>query len=176
MYAVQREILLLGAELAACKWSGEYIIDSVWNDDDETRSWDEWLKRRDFKLTSAGSEIKIGKDKAAALMAWSSCTATISEANARRFHSSACKPSPLGALSRFASTADDWKPENWPERKAPANAFETEPPYAAQQPDFLKKWEAFNQLPPEKRLTKKGFPSLLAVMLRATISPKSVRC
>ena len=159
--AVQREILLLGAELAACKWSGEYIIDSVWNDDDETRSWGEWLKRRDFKLTSAGSEIKINKDKAAALMAWSSCTATISEANASREIPLPLPASPahlepyLGSLQRV----DDWKPENWPERKAPANAFETEPPYAAQQPDFLKKWEAvFNQLPPEKRLDKKGLP------------------
>ena len=160
--AVQREILLLGAELAACKWSGEYIIDSVWNDDDEARSWDEWLKRRDFKLTSAGSEIKINKDKAAALMAWSSCTATISEANASREIPLPLPASPahlepyLGSLQRV----DDWKPENWPERKAaPTNAFETEPPYAAQQPDFLKKWEAvFNQLPPEKRLDKKGQP------------------
>ena len=160
--AVQREILLLGAELAACKWSGEYIIDSVWNDDDEARGWDEWLKRRDFKLTSAGSEIKISKDKAAALMAWSSCTATISEANVTREIPLPLPASPahlepyLGSLQRV----DDWKPKNWPEQKAaPAKPFETEPPYAAQQPDFLKKWEAvFNQLPPEKRLDKEGLP------------------
>lgn len=160
--AVQREILLLGSELAACKWSGEFIIDSVWDDNDDSRSWDEWLKRRDFKLTSAGSEIKITTDKAAALMAWSSCTATLTEENLCREIPLPLPSSPahlepyLGSLVRV----DDWKPENWPTRKADKWAqFATEPPYAAQQPDFLKKWEAvYNQLPPEKRLDKKGNP------------------
>ena len=161
--AVQREILLLGSELAACKWSGEYIIDSVWDDDDDdARSWREWLKRRAFKLTSAGSEIKIDADKAAALMAWASCTATIAEANAEReiplpFPASPSQLEPyLGGLQRV----DDWQPENWPEQKAAiGKPFETEPPYAAEQPEFLRKWEAvFNQLEPAKRLDKQGAP------------------
>ena len=159
---VQQSILFLGAELAACKWSGEFIIDSVWADEDEYRSWEEWLKRRDFKLSSANREAKVHRDTAAALMAWASCTATIAEENLRREIPLPLPSSPahlepyLGSLARV----DDWKPESWPERKADKWAsFETEPPYAAQQPDFLRKWEqVYNQLPPEKRLDKKGNP------------------
>lgn len=160
--AVQREILLIGAELAACKWSGEFIIDSVWTDDDQARSWSEWLKRRNFKLTSANRETKVDRDTAAALMAWASCTATIAEANQDRsiplpMPSSPAQLEPyLGSLARV----DDWRPENWPERATDkAQNFVTEPPYAAQQPEFVRKWEqVYNQLPPEKRLDKEGSP------------------
>ena len=160
--SVQQSILFLGAQLAACKWSGEYIIDTIWPEDDESRSWDNWLKYRNFKVTSSNGEAKVDAKIAAAIMAWASCTATISEANTDReiplplpTNPSQLRPY-LGALQRV----DDWEPEDWPEQKgAPACSFETEPPYAAQQPDFLKKWEAvYNQLPPEKRLDKKGQP------------------
>ena len=160
--AVQREILLLGSELAACKWSGEYIIDSVWDDDDDRRGWSEWLKRREFKLTSAGSEIKIDENKAAAIMAWASCTATIAEANTQREIPLPlpASPSQLEPYLSILQRVDDWQPEDWPEQKAAiGKPFETEPPYAAEQPEFLNKWEAvFNQLPPEKRLDKNRNP------------------
>ena len=160
--SVQQSILFLGAQLAACKWSGEYIIDPIWPEDEESRSWANWLKYRNFKVTSANGEIKVDQPRSLSIMAWASCTATITEANAKRSIPLPLPSNPsqlepyLGALQRV----DDWEPENWPEQKnAPVNAFETEPPYAAQQPDFLKKWEAvFNQLPPEKRLDKKGQP------------------
>lgn len=159
---VQQSILFLGAQLAACKWSGEYIIDTIWTEDEESRSWEKWLKLREFKVTSASGQAKVDHKSAAAIMAWASCTATITEANSQRSIPLPLPTSPgqllpyLGALQRV----DDWEPERWPEQKgARPNAFETEPPYAAQQPDFLKKWEAvFNQLPPEKRLDKKGLP------------------
>lgn len=159
---VQQSILFLGAQLAACKWSGEFIIDPVWPEDEESRSWANWLKLRDFKVTSANGQAKVDEKSAAAIMAWASCTATITEANADRSIPLPLPSNPsqlepyLGALQRV----DDWKPESWPEqRAATGRPFETEPPYAAQQPDFLKKWEAvFNQLPPEKRLDKKGQP------------------
>ena len=160
---VQQSILFLGAQLAACKWSGEYIIDPIWPEDETSRSWENWLKHRNFKVTSANGESKVDGKSAAAIMAWASCTATITEANAERsiplpLPSNPAQLKPyLGALQRV----DDWEPESWPEQKsAPSNAFETEAPYAAQQPDFLKKWEAvFNQLPPEKRLDKRGNPT-----------------
>ena len=115
---VQQSILFLGAELAACKWSGEYIIDSVWADDDDCRSWDEWLKRRDFKLSAGEQQVKIVAKNAAALMAYASCTASITEVNQSRelplpLPSSPSQLEPyLGSLARI----DDWKPENWPKR------------------------------------------------------------
>ena len=164
--SVQQSILFLGAQLAACKWSGEYIIDTIWPKDEESRSWENWLKYRNFKVISSSGEAKVDHKIAAAVMAWASCTATITEANTNReiplplpTNPSQLKPY-LGILQRV----DDWEPEDWPERKGEHSAsFETEPPYAAQQPDFLKKWEAvFNQLPPEKRLDKKGNPKLPA--------------
>ena len=159
---VQQSILFLGAQLAACKWSGEYIIDPIWPDEEKSRSWDNWLKLRNFKVTSANGQAKVDQKSALAIMAWASCTATITEANTERSIPLPLPNNPgqlmpyLGALQRV----DDWEPESWPEQKgARSSAFETEPPYAAQQPDFLKKWEAvFNQLPPEKRLDKKGLP------------------
>ena len=159
--SVQQSILFLGAQLAACKWSGEYIIDNIWPEDEDSRSWENWLKLRNFKVVSANSEAKVDDINAAAIMAWASCTATISEANAGReiplpLPSNPSQLTPyLGALERV----DDWQPENWPEQKGSSALSHTEPPYAAQQPSFLQKWEAvFNQLPPEKRLDKKGQP------------------
>ena len=160
--SVQQSILFLGAQLAACKWSGEYIIDNIWPADEESRSWENWLKYRNFKVISSSGEAKVDFKNAAAIMAWASCTATIVEANAERSiplplptNPSQLKPY-LGALQRV----DDWEPDSWPEQKgAPVCSFETEPPYAAQQPGFLKTWEAVcNQMPPEKRLDKKGLP------------------
>ena len=55
---VQQSILFLGAQLAACKWSGEYIIDPFWPEEEESRSWANWLKMRDFKVTSANGQAK----------------------------------------------------------------------------------------------------------------------
>ena len=56
---VQQSILFLGAQLAACKWSGEFIIDPVWPEEEESRSWANWLKLRDFKVTSANGQAKV---------------------------------------------------------------------------------------------------------------------
>lgn len=155
---VQQSILFLGAQLAACKWSGEFIIDPIWPEDEKSRSWDNWLKLRNFKVTSANGEAKVDSQSAAAIMAWASCTATISEANAERdiplpLPSNPAQLTPyLGTLQRV----DDWEPEAWPDRNVPGRPLETEPPYSTTQPTFLKKWEAvFNQLPPEKRIDSK---------------------
>ena len=54
--SVQQSILFLGAQLAACKWSGEYIIDTIWPKDEESRSWENWLKYRNFKVISSSGE------------------------------------------------------------------------------------------------------------------------
>ena len=45
--------LLLGAELSRLKYNGDFTRDDVWRPDETARSWDEWLKRRDFRLEGA---------------------------------------------------------------------------------------------------------------------------
>jgi hypothetical protein len=52
---------------------------------------------------------------------------------------------------------DDWQPESWPEGW---ERTELQGPHAEEQPEFLRKWEAvYNQLPPEKRIDRKGLPT-----------------
>ena len=95
-------------------------------------------------------------------MAWASCCTTISEANAEREIPLPLpnNPAQLTPYLAVLERVDDWEPEDWPDRKTEHSAsFKTEPPYAEKQPAFLQKWEAvYNQVPPEKRLDKKGEP------------------
>jgi hypothetical protein len=161
--AVQREILVLGSQLAACKWSGEFLIDDVWTDEDDNRTWAEWLKRRSFKLVAGSSTSTINKDTAATLMAWASCYETIASANSEREIPLPLPDNPtqlvpfMGILRRV----DDWEPKDWPisDTASKVSAAKTEPPYAARQPEFVRKWEeVWNSLPPERRIDKKGKP------------------
>ena len=68
--------LLLGAELSRMKWSGDFTRDDdVWRPDETARNWDEWLKRRDFRLE--GGEKAMGDETANTLIMWSVLTPTL---------------------------------------------------------------------------------------------------
>jgi len=156
-----RAFMLLGAELAACKWSGEFIVDDCWTEDDISRSWEAWLERRDFRYVNGDRACKVNKVNASAFMAWSSVAATIQAANAERNIPLPLPTSPsqiepyLSELDRV----DDWSPEEWPEREERGASFETQPPYALEQPRFVARWEqVWNTLPPEKRINRRGEP------------------
>jgi hypothetical protein len=170
--AVYREILLLGNELSECKWSGDYLLDPKWNEPDNaarSRTWENWLQHvRKFVLRQESSETKIDANKAANLMAWSSCYATLAAENRER-QARGLLPLPLptthAQLQPFQglfTRVDDWSAEEaWPEdvkAVAHSNAIEkTEPPYAEEQPRFLAKWEEIcATMPVEKRQTPDG--------------------
>jgi hypothetical protein len=170
--AVYREILLLGNELSECKWSGDYLLDPKWNEPDNAarpRTWINWLKHaRKFVLRQESSEIKIDEKKAANLMAWSSCYATLAAENRER-QSRGLLPLPLPTThaqlqpyQALFTRVDDWSAEEaWPEEVkavAHSNAIrDTEPPYAEEQPRFLAKWEEIcSTMPVEKRQTPDG--------------------
>jgi hypothetical protein len=170
--AVYREILLLGNELSECKWSGDYLLDPKWNEPDNAarpRTWINWLKyARKFVLRQESGEIKIDDKKAANLMAWSSCHATLAAENRKR-QARGLLPLPLptthAQLQPFQALftrVDDWSAEEaWPEEVkavAHSNAIEkTEAPYAEDQPRFLAKWEAIcSTMPVDKRQTPDG--------------------
>lgn len=170
--AVYREILLLGNELSECKWSGDYLLDPKWNEPEHTarsRTWKNWLQHvRQFVLRQESSETKIDDTKAANLMAWSSCYATLAAANRDR-QARGLLPLPLptthAQLQPFQglfARVDDWSAEEaWSEdvkAVAHSNAIEkTEPPYAEEQPRFLAKWEEIcSTMPVKKRQTPDG--------------------
>lgn len=170
--AVYREILLLGNELSECKWSGDYLLDPKWNEPehaDRSRTWADWLQHvRKFVLRQESSETKIDVKKAANLMAWSSCYATLADANRDR-QARGLLPLPLptthAQLQPFQglfARVDDWSAgEAWSEdvkAVAHSNAIrDTEPPYAEEQPRFLSKWEEIcATLPVDKRQTPDG--------------------
>ena len=155
-----RAFMLLGAELAACKWSGEFIVDDCWTEEDTSRSWEAWLERRDFRYVNGDRACKVNSVNAGAFMAWSSIAATLQATNADRDIPLPLPTSPsqiepyLSELDRV----DDWSPEEWPDREY-AGGNTTQPPYALEQPRFLARWEqVWNKLPPEKRINHKGEP------------------
>lgn len=169
--AVHREILLLGKELSDCKWSGDYLLDPLWSDpksQDKSRTWGGWLKLRAFVLRSGNSETRLDDTKAANLMAYSSCYATLAAENRRReAQGSLPLPLPTGhsQLQPYQSLftrVDDWNAaDEWSEdvlSVASGNAVRcTEGPYAEDQSKFLVKWEEIcATLPVEKRQTVDG--------------------
>jgi len=170
--AVYREILLLGNELSECKWSGDYLLDPKWDEPDHAdrpRTWVNWLQHiRKFVLRQESRETKIDRNKAANLMAWSSCYATLAAENRER-QARGLLPLPLptshAQLEPFQALftrVDDWSAEEaWSEdvkAVAHSNAIEkTEPPYAEEQPRFLAKWEEIcSTMPVDKRQTPDG--------------------
>jgi len=148
--------LLLGAELSRVKYSGDFTRDDVWRPDETARSWDEWLKRRDFRLE--GGESAISKLTATALIMWSVLYANFlaeNESRAERGLLPLPLPTSLSQLRPYASMmqrVDDWqKPE-----LNQASFSTMQPPFAEHQPQVIAAWrEAFESIPPDRR-TRKG--------------------
>lgn len=148
--------LLLGAELSRLKYSGEFTRDDVWRPDETARSWEEWLKRRDFRLE--GGESAISTLTATALIMWSVLYANFvaeNESRAERGLLPLPLPTSLSQLRPYAAMmqrVDDWqKPE-----LNQASFSTMQPPFAEHQPQVIAAWqEAFESISPDKR-TRKG--------------------
>jgi hypothetical protein len=154
--------LLLGVELSTMKWSGDFTRDGAWRPDEKARGWDEWLKRRDFRLE--GGEKAMSKESANGLIMWSVLYADFVAANEQRAERGLLPlplPTSVSQLRPYASMmqrVDDWKPPELNQPGAPTAAFELQPPFAESQPDVLAAWqEAWEAIPPDKRV-RKGQP------------------
>jgi hypothetical protein len=156
--------LLLGAELSRMKWSGDFTRDDVWRPDEQARGWDEWLKRRDFRLE--GGEKAMNNQTANTLIMWSVLYANfvaVNEQRAERGMLPLPLPTSVSQLRPYQSMmrrVDDWQPPEL-DRSHPsdhAGAFDLQPPFAESQPEVLAAWqEAYESIPPEKR-QRKGQP------------------
>lgn len=154
--------LLLGAELSRMKWSGDFTRDDVWRPDEQARGWDEWLKRRDFRLE--GGEKAMGKDSADTLIMWSVLYANFVAVNEQRAEGGLLPlplPTSVSQLRPYRAMmrrVDDWQPPELHQPGAPTAAFELQPPFAESQPDVIAAWqEAYESIPPDKR-QRKGQP------------------
>ena len=151
--------LMLGAELSRMKWSGDFTRDDVWRSDESARSWNEWLKRRDFRLD--GGEKAMSEESANTLVMWSVLYANFAAENQKRAERGLLPlplPTSVSQLRPYQSMmqrVDDWTP---PElvQAGTSSAFEMQPPFAEHQPQVIAAWqEVFESIPPDKR-TRKG--------------------
>jgi hypothetical protein len=159
-----RARLLLGAELSRMKWSGDFTRDTVWTADDKARGWDEWLKRRDFRLE--GGDRPIAKDTANTIIMWSVLYAGFVAENERRAERGLLPlplPTSVSQLRPYQTLmrrVDDWTPPHL-DRSHPSDhdgAFEMDAPFAEEQPEVIAAWqEAWESIPPDKR-QRKGEP------------------
>tara|TARA_R110002020_G_scaffold17958_3_gene63497 strand:+ start:1071 stop:2180 length:1110 start_codon:yes stop_codon:yes gene_type:complete len=147
--------LLLGAELSRLKYSGDFTRDDVWRPDETARSWDEWLKRRDFRLE--GGESAISEPTAKALIMWSVLYANFvaeNESRAERGLLPLPLPTSLSQLRPYTALmqrVDDWQKPDLNQ----ASFSNMQPPFAEHQPQVIAAWqEAFESIPPEKRSRK----------------------
>lgn len=156
--------LLLGAELSRMKWSGDFTRDDVWRPDENARGWDEWLKRRDFRLE--GGEKAMAADTANTLIMWSVLYANFVAVNEQRAERGLLPlplPTSVSQLRPYQSMmrrVDDWQPPKL-DRSHPSDhdgAFDMQAPFAESQPEVLAAWqEAYESIPPDKR-ERKGQP------------------
>lgn len=151
--------LMLGAELSRMKWSGDFTRDDVWLSDESARSWNEWLKRRDFRLD--GGEKAMSEESANTLVMWSVLYANFADENQKRAERGLLPlplPTSVSQLRPYQSMmqrVDDWTPPNLVQAATPS-AFEMQPPFAEHQPQVVAAWqEVFESIPPDKR-TRKG--------------------
>jgi hypothetical protein len=146
-----RARLLLGAELTAMKWTGEFMTDTVWTAADTERDWSEWLRRRDFRLE--GGDKAIHHETANTIIMWSVLYAgfvTENESRAGRGLLPLPLPTSVSQLRPYQSMmlrVDDW------ERPASLSSLSRmEPPFAEAQPEVIAAWqEAWEAIPPDKR-------------------------
>jgi hypothetical protein len=154
-----RARLLLGAELSRMKWSGDFTRDSTWTADDKARGWEQWLKRRDFRLE--GGDKAIALETANTIIMWSVLYAgfvTENESRAERGLLPLPLPTSVSQLRPYQSMmrrVDDWTPPLLDQPGAPTAAFEMEPPFAEAQPEVIAAWqEAWESIPPDRRERK----------------------
>ena len=154
--------LMLGAELSRMKYSGDFTRDSVWNTDDQSRSWDKWLKRRGFTLE--GGDTAISSNTAQSLIMWSVLYANFVAENEKRALNGLLPiplPTSVSQLRPYVSMmqrVDDWTPPKLDQSHPSVHegAIEMKPPFAAEQSEVIAAWqEAFESIPPDKR-THKG--------------------
>jgi hypothetical protein len=146
-----RARLLLGAELTAMKWTGEFMTDTVWTSADTQRDWVEWLKRRDFRLE--GGDRPINDQTANTIIMLSVLYAGFvaeNESRAERGLLPLPLPTNVSQLRPYQSMmqrVDDW------ERPASLSSLSRmEPPFAEAQPEVIAAWqEAWEAIPPDKR-------------------------
>jgi hypothetical protein len=151
--------LMLGAELSRMKWSGDFTRDDVWRPDEKARSWEEWLKRRDFRLN--GGEKPLSEDTGNTLVMWSVLYANFAAENEKRAERGLLPlplPTSVSQLRPYRSLmqrVDDWTPPQL-EQAGNSTSMAMQPPFAENQPQVIAAWqEAFESIPPEKR-TRKG--------------------
>jgi hypothetical protein len=146
------------------KWSGDFSRDSVWTADDKARGWDEWLKRRDFRLE--GGDRPIAKDTANTIIMWSVLYAGFVAENKSRAERGLLPlplPTSVSQLRPYQTMmrrVDDWTPPQI-DRSHPSDhaaAFEMDPPFAEAQPEVIAAWqESWEAIPPDRR-ERKGEP------------------
>ena len=146
--------LMLGAELSRMKWSGDFTRDDVWRPDEAARSWDEWLKRRDFRLE--GGEKAMGHEAVNTLVMWSVLYANFAAENEKRAERGLLPlplPTSVSQLRPYQSMmqrVDDWTPPELVQAGS-SSAFEMQPPFAEHQPQVIAAWqEVFESIPPDK--------------------------
>ena len=152
--------LMLGSELSRMKWSGDFTRDKeAWNSDDSARSWDEWLKRRDFRLE--GGEKAISEDTATTLMMWSVLYANFAAENEKRADRGLLPlplPTSVSQLRPYRTMmqrVDDWVAPDLVQG-GNSTSIEMQPPFSEHQPQVIAAWkEVFESIPPDKR-TRKG--------------------
>jgi len=151
--------LMLGAELGRMKWSGDFTRDDVWRPDEAARSWDEWIKRRDFRLE--GGEKAISEDTATALMMWSVLYANFAAENEKRADRGLLPlplPTSVSQLRPYRTMmqrVDDWVAPDLVQG-GNSTSIEMQPPFSEHQPQVIAAWqEVFESIPPDKR-TRKG--------------------
>jgi hypothetical protein len=151
--------LMLGSELSRMKWTGDFTRDDVWRPDESARSWNEWLKRRDFRLD--GGEKAMGDESANTLVMWSVLYANFVTENEKRAERGLLPlplPTSVSQLRPYQSMmqrVDDWTPPELAQAGS-STAFEMQPPFAEHQPQVIAAWqEVFESIPPDKR-TRKG--------------------
>ena len=151
--------LMLGAELSRMKWSGDFTRDDVWRPDEKARSWEEWLKRRDFRLN--GGEKPLSEDTGNTLVMWSVLYSNFAAENEKRAERGLLPlplPTSVSQLRPYRSLmqrVDDWTPPQL-EQAGNSTSMTMQPPFADHQPQVIAAWqEVFESIPPDKR-TRKG--------------------
>jgi hypothetical protein len=155
--------LLLGAELSRMKWSMDFTRDKdVWRPDEKARAWDEWLKRRDFRLE--GGEKAMHAETANTLIMWSVLYANFVAVNEQRAERGLLPlplPTSVSQLRPYQSMmrrVDDWQPPEREQHPSSTGGFDLQPPFAESQPEVIAAWqEAWEAIPPDKR-ERKGQP------------------
>jgi len=144
-----RARLLLGAELSRMKWSGDFTRDSVWTAKEKARGWNEWVRRRDFRLE--GGDKPISHETANTIIIWSVLYAGFiaeNESRAERGLLPLPLPTSVSQLRPYQSMmrrVDDWTPPQLDRSHQ-------------SQPEVIAAWkEAYESIPPDKR-ERKGEP------------------